>query len=168
MIDYHVARAEGGNGLNMVEVCSVHKPSSPKKFLAICDDEYIPGLKKLTDAVHAAGAKVGLQLWQGGLAVGSDQEAQMILPDPMPVPGTEYTVPAVNVETLKTIVSSFSDAARRAVEAGFDCVEFHCAHNYSPHSFLSPAFNHRTDEYGGSFENRARYPLACIRAIRSN
>lgn len=168
LIDYHVARAEGGNGLNMVEVCSVHRPSSPKKFLAICGDEYIPELKKLTDAVHAAGAKVGLQLWQGGLAVGSDQEAQMILPDPMPVPGTEYTVPAVDVETLQTIVTAFGDAAKRAVEAGFDCVEFHCAHNYSPHSFLSPAFNHRTDEYGGSFENRARYPLACIRAIRAN
>lgn len=168
LIDYHVARAKGGNGLNMVEVCSVHRPSSPKKFLAICGDEYMPDMKRLTDAVHAAGAKVGLQLWQGGLAVGSDQEAQMILPDPMPVPGTEYTVPAVSVETLQEIVAAFGEAAKRAVKAGFDCVEFHCAHNYSPHSFLSPAFNHRTDEYGGSFENRARYPLACIRAIRAN
>lgn len=168
LIDYHMARAKGGNGLNMVEVCSVHKPSAPKKFLAICDDKYIPNMKRLTDAVHAAGAKVGLQLWQGGLAVSGDQEAQIILPDPMTVPGTEYTIPSVSVEMLQEIVAAFGEAARRAVEAGFDCVEFHCAHNYSPHSFLSPAFNHRTDEYGGSFENRIRYPLACIRAIRAN
>lgn len=168
LIDYHVARAEGGNGLNMVEVCSVHKPSSPKKFLAICDDAYIPELKRLTDAVHKAGAKVGLQLWQGGLAVSGDREAQIILPDPMPVQGTEYTIPAASAEVLQDIVDAFGQAARRAAEAGFDCVEFHCAHNYSPHSFLSPAFNHRTDEYGGSFENRVRYPLACIKSIRDH
>lgn len=168
LIDYHVARAEGGNGLNMVEVCSVHGPSSPKQFLSLSDDKYIPEMKKLTDAVHAAGAKVGIQLWQGGLAVSGDQEAQMILPDPMPIPGTEYTIPAASPETLQEVISAFGAAAKRAATAGFDCIEFHCAHNYSPHSFLSPAFNHRTDEYGGSFENRARYPLACIDAIRAN
>lgn len=168
LIDYHVARATGGNGLNMVEVCSVHGPSSPKKFLSLSDDKYIPNMKMLTDAVHKAGAKVGIQLWQGGLAVSGDPEAQMIIPDPMPVPGTEYTLPAASPETLQEIVSAFGAAAKRAVEAGFDCVEFHCAHNYSPHCFLSPAFNHRTDEYGGSFEGRARYPLACIKAIREN
>lgn len=168
LIDYHVARAEGGNGLNMVEVCSVHGPSSPKQFLSLSDDKYIPEMKKLADAVHAAGAKAGIQLWQGGLAVSGDQEAQMILPDPMPVPGTEYTIPAASTETLQEVISAFGAAAKRAVAAGFDCIEFHCAHNYSPHSFLSPAFNHRTDEYGGSFENRARYPLACIDAIRAN
>lgn len=168
LIDYHAARAQGGNGLNMVEVCSVHEPSAPKNFLAICGDEYIPGLKKLTDAVHAAGAKAGLQLWQGGLAAGNDPAAQIVLPNPMPVPGTEFTVPAASINTLREIVEAFGEATRRAVKAGFDCVEFHCAHNYSPHSFLSPAFNHRTDNYGGSFENRARYPLACISAIREN
>lgn len=168
LIDYHVARARGGNGLNMLEVCSVHAPSAPKKFLAICGDEYIPEMKKLTDAVHAAGAKVGLQLWQGGLAVASDPQAQIVLPDPMPVPGSDVALPAADGKTLQEIVTAFGAAARRAAEAGFDCVEFHCAHSYSPHSFLSPALNHRTDEYGGSFENRARYPLACIRAIRAN
>ena len=168
LIDYHVARAQGGNGLNMVEVCSVHAPSAPKKFLAITDDKYVPMLRKLTDAIRKAGAKSGLQLWQGGLAVSGDPEAQIILADPMPVPGTEYTLPAATPEQLEEIAAAFGEAARRAVEAGFDCVELHAAHNYSIHSFLSPAFNHRTDAYGGSFENRARYPLACIRAIRAN
>lgn len=168
LIDYHAARAKGGNGLNMVEVCSVHGPSSPQKFLSLCDDKYIPKMKELTDAIHEAGGKAGLQLWQGGLAVGSDQKAQMVLPDPMPVPGTEYVIPPADGQLLQEVITSFGEAARRAVEAGFDCIEFHCAHNYSPHSFLSPGFNHREDEYGGSFENRARYPLACLRAIREN
>jgi len=166
LIDYHVARAKGGNGLNMVEVSSVHKPSSPKRFLAISDDSYIPMMKALVDAVHQAGAKVGLQLWQGGLAVGSDRSAMIVIPDPLPVPGTQYTIPAATPELLEEIAQAFGDAAGRAVKAGFDCVEFHCGHNYSPHMFLSPAMNHRTDAYGGSAENRARYPLSCIRAIR--
>lgn len=168
LIDYHTARASGGNGLSIVEVCSVHQPSSPKNFLAISEDRYIPMLRELTKEVHAAGAQVGLQLWQGGLAVGSDPQALMVIPNPMPVPGTEYTVPAATAQLLQEIAESFGAAARRAAEAGFDCVEFHCGHNYSPHSFLSGAFNHRTDEYGGSLENRARYPLACISAIRAN
>lgn len=108
-------------------------------------------MKKLTNAVHVAGAKIGLQLWQGGFAVASDLKAQIILPDQMTIQGTESIIPATNCEVLQEIVVAFGEAARRAVEAGFDCVEFHCAHNYSPHSFLSPAFNHREDNYGGSF-----------------
>ncbi len=92
----------------------------------------------------------------------------IVVPDPMPVPGTEYTLPGASKELLGEISEAFGAAAKRAASAGFDCVEFHCGHNYSPHSFLSPAMNHRTDEYGGSLENRARYPLACIRAIRKN
>ncbi|HHX03520.1 MAG TPA: FAD-dependent oxidoreductase [Tissierellia bacterium] len=165
IIDYHVARAKGGNGMNMVEVCSVHQPSAAKGFLSIAEDRYIPALKKLTEAVHAAGGKIGVQLYQGGLAVGAgDPEVQVLMPDPLPA----LNIPAVSIETIHEVVDCFGEAARRAVEAGFDCVEFHCAHNYMPHSFLSPAFNHRDDEYGGPFENRARFPLACIRAIREN
>ena len=68
---------------------------------------------------------------------------------------------------IDTIIDCYGKAAARAVAAGFDCIEFHCAHNYLPHSFLSDGLNHRTDAYGGSLENRARFPLACIRAIRA-
>ena len=78
------------------------------------------------------------------------------------------TIPAVTIETLHEVVECFGQGARRAVEAGYDCIEFHCAHNYLPHSMLSPGLNHREDEYGGSFENRARFPLECIRAIRAH
>lgn len=168
IIDYHVARVIGGNGLNLTEVCSVYEKAAPKKFLAICDDKYIPRLKKLSDAIHEAGGKAGVQLWLGGLAVASDPEAMIIIPSDMPVQGTDITIPGATVEIIKEAINAFGEAARRAVEAGYDCIEFHAGHNYVPHSFLSPAFNHRTDEYGGSLENRARFSLECIKATRSN
>ena len=82
--------------------------------------------------------------------------------------GPGITLPGVTKEQIAEVTECFGKAAARAVQAGFDCVEFHCAHNYLPHSFLSGGINHRTDEYGGSFENRARFPLECIRAIRAN
>lgn len=168
LIDYHVARVLGGNGLNFTEVCGVHGPSNPVKFLAIHDDKYIPGLKSLADAIHAAGGKAGVQLWQGGMAAATYQQEGIIIPSDYKVPGSEYVIPGASIETIKEVVNAFGKAARRAVEAGYDCVEFHAGHNYSPHAFLSPAFNKRTDEYGGSLENRARYLLECIKAIREN
>lgn len=167
LIDYHAARAKGGVAMNTTEVCSVDAASSPKGFLAISEDKYISGLKKLCDAVHEAGGKMCVQLWQGSLAVGMDPTAEILVASDMPV-SAEYTVPGISVERLKSIVEAYGKAAERAVKAGFDAVEFHCAHNYLPHSFLSAGINHRTDEYGGSFENRARFPLECIEAIRRN
>lgn len=167
LIAYHVARAKGGCGLNTVEVTAVDKASSPKGFLSIAEDKYIDGFKRLNDAVHAAGGKTSIQLWQGGLAVASDTSAQILLPDDMQL-SPEYTVPAITHERLLSVIEAFGEAARRAVEAGFDTLEFHCAHNYLPHSMLSGGLNHRTDEWGGSFENRKKFPLACIRAIRAN
>ena len=167
LINYHGARVKGGCGLNMVEVCSVHSPSAPRGFLSLSEDEYIPGLKKLTDTIHTEGGKAGVQLWQGSLAVGMDQTAQILVASDMPV-GEGITLPGITKEQIQEIVSCYGKAAKRAVEAGFDCVEFHCAHNYLPHSFLSGGINHRTDEYGGDFENRIRFPLECIRAIRKN
>ncbi|SHO43956.1 bile acid Fe-S flavoenzyme BaiCD [Anaerocolumna xylanovorans] len=168
LIDYQAERVKGGCGLNFTEVCSVYSKAAPKKFLAISEDKYIPGLKELTDAIHENGGKAGVQLWLGGLAVGSDQTQMIIIPSPMPVPGTEYTLPEASLDTIKEAVEAFGEAARRAVEAGFDVIEFHAGHNYTPHSFLSPYFNRRTDEYGGELKNRARFLIECIEAIRKN
>lgn len=168
LIDYQVARAEGGCGLNFTEVCSVYDKASPKKFLAVSDDKYISGLKKFTEAIHETGGKAGIQLWLGGLAVASDPNQMIIIPSPMPVPDTEYTLPGATLDTIKEAVNAFGEGARRAVEAGFDTVEFHAGHNYTPHSFLSPYFNRRTDEYGGELRNRARFLIECIEAIRKN
>ena len=99
LIDYHVARVKGGSGLNIVEVASVHTPSAPRQFLSISEDKYIPGLKKLTDAIHEAGGNAGIQLWQGSLAVGMDQTAQILVASDMPVaPG--ITLPGITKEQI--------------------------------------------------------------------
>lgn len=166
LIAYHAARAKGGCGLNIVEVAAVHRPSSPAHFVWICEDSLIEGHKRLTDAIHENGGKAGIQLWQGGLAVSMDPSAQILLPSDMNL--GQHTIPGITLEQIKEIVFCYGQAARRAVEAGYDCIEFHLAHNYLPHSFLSGGLNHRTDEYGGNFENRCRFPLEVIDAIRNN
>lgn len=166
IIDYQVARVKGGCGLNLSEVCAVHAPSAPRKFLGIHNDSMIASHKRFTDAIHEAGGKCGVQLWQGSIAAGMDPKAQILVASDMNVHG--YTIPGVTIETLHEVAACFGTAAARSVEAGYDCIEFHCAHNYLPHSMLSPGLNHREDEYGGSFENRAKFPLECIRAIRAN
>lgn len=166
LIAYHKARALGGSGLNIVEVSSVHTKSAPAHFVSISEDKYIEGHKRLCDAVHEAGGKAGIQLWQGSIAVSMDKNAQVLVPSDMPFGA--YTIPGITTEQIKEIVDAYGTAAKRSAQAGYDCVEFHAAHNYLPHSFLSAGLNHRRDEYGGSFENRVKFPLECIRAIRAN
>ncbi|WP_373205895.1 bile acid Fe-S flavoenzyme BaiCD [Clostridium tertium] len=169
LINYHAARSLGGNGLNFTEVCSVYDKAAPKNFLALSDDKYIPGMKKLADAIHEGGAKAGVQLWLGGSAVlFGDQTSMVVVPSDFKVEGTDYVIKAASKEIINKCIKAFGDAAKRAVEAGYDTVEFHAGHNYTPHSFLSKAFNKRMDEYGGSLENRARFLLECIKSIREN
>lgn len=166
MIAYYSRIARGGCGLIVVEATSVHAPTAPGNFLRICGDAYIPGLRKLAEAVHQEGGKISIQLWQGGFcATATDLSLPAIVPCDMQFRG--MTFKGASKETLEEVAAAFGEAARRAWEAGFDSVEFHCGHQYSPAHFLS-GFNKREDEYGGSLENRARYPLECIRAIRSN
>ena len=166
LIDYHEARAKGGCGLNIVEVASVHTPSAPAHFVSISEDHFIDGHKRLVDAIHTAGGKAGIQLWQGSIAVSFDPNARKFVVNDMPM--GPVTLPAITKDEIEEIITCYGKAAQRAVTAGYDCLEFHCAHNYLPHSFLSGGLNHRKDEYGGSLENRARFPLACIRAIREH
>ena len=167
LIEYHRARVRGGSALNIVEVSSVHTPSAPRGFLSISEDKYIPGLRRLTDMIHEEDGKAGIQLWQGSICVGMDRTAQILVASDMEVaPG--MVIPGITVEQIDELVECYGKAAARAAEAGFDCVEIHMAHNYLPHSFLSGGINHRTDEYGGSLENRARFPLRIIRAVREN
>lgn len=176
MIAYFVARAKGGCALITPEATSVYGPGAPGGFLNLSADEYVPSFKKMTDAVHDAGGKMCVQLWQGGMTpmlfdpkcvpfVPSELTVDWIMYDANPKP---FTLPAMDLDTIHATENAFGDAARRAVEAGFDAIEFHLAHGYLPHMFLSEGFNHRADEYGGSFENRCRYSLNCIRKIRKN
>lgn len=168
IIAYHAARARGGCGLNTTEVCAVDAASAPFGFLSIADDEHIPGLRRLAEAVHNEGGHIMLQLWQGSLAVSHDPDAEKLVPSALAEYPAYSHLPEMTQERILSVIRAYGEGARRACDAGFDAIEYHCGHNYLPHSFLSGAFNRRTDRWGGSLENRMRFPLECIKAIRAN
>lgn len=158
MIAYHVARAKAGCALNIFECVALCPAPHAYMYMGLYTDHHVEQLKKLTDAVHEAGGKMGIQLWHGGFS------PQMFFDET----NTLETPDTLTVERIHEIVEEFGRGARMAVQAGFDAVEFHAAHSYLPHEFLSPGMNKRTDEYGGSFENRCRFPLEVIDELRRN
>lgn len=164
MIAYQVARAKGGCGLNTVEATSMHIGTAPDSLINISEDKYMPKFKELCDAVHAAGGKVNVQLDQGGI---STFYVQPELPVFIPSDKPEFGIEGASTEFMAEVRAGFADSAARAVKCGVDTIEMHLGHGYGLHGFLSGAMNKRTDEYGGSLENRARFPLECIRAVRS-
>lgn len=163
LIDYHVARAKGGNGLNTVEVTTIHPTAASDDAPALYDDKFIPGMTKLAQAIREAGGKSCLQLWHGGKVT---PNLIQVSSSPVPFDGVTQIPRELEHHEVSEMVEAYADTAARAKQAGFDSVEFHAGHGYLPQQFLSPAMNFRQDEYGGSWENRCRFPLACIRAIR--
>ena len=131
--------------------------------LGICEDGLIAGLRDMTAAVHSGGGKIALQLVHGG-CVSSPGVSGL---EPVgPSKGEISGCRAAGMEDIARIKSEFARAASRAKEAGFDAVQIHAAHGFLLSQFLSPAFNKRTDEYGGSLANRARLLLEVLTAIR--
>lgn len=168
LLRYHEARAKGGVGLNMLEATCVDPAGrSYNPGLNIYDDCYIKGLKKLTQVIHDAGGKAGIQLNHAG-RLSKPAVSHHPIPLVSFVPGYTSLDNSVvlDVEDIELIIRRFVDAAARAVEAGFDLIEIHGAHGYLISEFISPLFNRRTDEYGGSFENMMRFPLEIIRGVR--
>jgi 2,4-dienoyl-CoA reductase-like NADH-dependent reductase (Old Yellow Enzyme family)/thioredoxin reductase len=165
---YHQTRAKGGVGLIIVEATYVHP--SGKGFqnqLGIYKDEMIPGLKSLTEAVHSYGAKIAVQLYHAGRQTTSKVTGMSIVaPSPIPCPVKQEMPKELSVDEIKELVEAFGQAARRAKEAGFDAIEIHGAHGYLLNQFLSPYSNKRTDEYGGTFENRMKFPLEVVRRVK--
>jgi 2,4-dienoyl-CoA reductase-like NADH-dependent reductase (Old Yellow Enzyme family) len=130
--------------------------------LAVYDDRYLPGLREMAQAVHSAGGKMALQIVHGGLFANS---ALTGLENVGPSAGEKGGRP-LKKEEIPGIISAFVNAARRAKMAGFDAVQLHAAHGFLLNQFLSPAFNKRTDEFGGTLENRARLLLEVVQSIR--
>ena len=137
--------------------------------MGIYDDELVPGLKRLTDAVHEYDVRIGIQIAHAGRQTthhylnGLQPEA----PSPVPEPLLGETPAELSQERIREIIDEFARAAVRGREAGFDLVEIHGAHGYLQHSFVSPLSNLRTDDYGGTLENRARFCVESVRALRS-
>lgn len=169
-IDYLVSKAEGGVGLIIVEATYVAPLGKGRVLeLGLYDDSLIPGFKKMSQAVHAAGAKIGLELVYGGRQSHSGVTGvQAHGPSPVTcnLPGYGELPRELRVDEIPALVRNFAEAARRTKEAGFDIVELHCAHGYLIPQFMSPYANKRTDDYGGTFEKRMRFPLEVIAAVR--
>jgi 2,4-dienoyl-CoA reductase-like NADH-dependent reductase (Old Yellow Enzyme family) len=167
LVDRMVELARGGVGLIITGHTYVHPAGQATPFqLGVDKDDLIDGLSEMTEAVHREGGRIMMQLAHGGLKA----EPQLTNTEPIgpstgkgliKSPGKEMTP-----DNIQQVVASFSQAAHRAKAAGFDGVQIHAAHGYLLSQFLSPAINQRTDEYGGSVENRVRIILEVLQSIR--
>jgi 2,4-dienoyl-CoA reductase-like NADH-dependent reductase (Old Yellow Enzyme family) len=173
-IAYYTARANGGTGLITVEMASPEKAGRHRRReLGIYHDGYIPGLTRLVSAIHDCGSKASIQLGHGGGHTRIDIcGEQPVAPSAIPHPVYEITmetiVPeAMSKERIALTTANYVAAAKRAQKCGFDCVEIHAAHGYLISQFHAPFENIRTDEYGGSLENRARFGLDVLRAVKA-
>ncbi|MDP3966946.1 MAG: NADH:flavin oxidoreductase [Nocardioides sp.] len=168
LVDFHVAYAAGGVGMTTVAYCAVAKEGRTDKHQVYWTDEAMPGLRVLTDAVHAEGAAVSAQIGHGGpVADPRANRATALAPSRYLSKQSMSVAKAIDAAGIARVVEAHVEAARRAVEAGFDAVEVHLGHNYLISSFLSPRLNKRTDAYGGSLENRARFARETLRAVRA-
>jgi 2,4-dienoyl-CoA reductase-like NADH-dependent reductase (Old Yellow Enzyme family)/NAD(P)-dependent dehydrogenase (short-subunit alcohol dehydrogenase family) len=164
-IAYHLQRAEGGVGLTIVEVLSVHRtsPGSNNIWLLANQDGY----RKLVDTIAPTGMKLFQQLWHAGnVLVPEDGGAPWSASD-IANPVTGVVPIAMTKGMIDEIVQAYADAALQCERWGIEGVELHASHSYLPAQFLSPAQNFREDEYGGSFENRARFTLEVLEALRT-
>ncbi|WP_460972504.1 NADPH dehydrogenase NamA [Spirosoma migulaei] len=184
--DWHLvhlgSRAVGGAGLIFTEATAISPEGriSPDD-LGIWKEDHIDGLKRITKFIKQNGAVAGIQLahagrkashrrpWEGGNMISPTEERgwQTVAPSTIPFQGTEHAPLALTIEGLDKVLADFQTAAQRALTAGFQVAEIHAAHGYLLHQFLSPLSNHRTDEYGGSFDNRIRLLLEVIERVQT-
>lgn len=167
LIDFHVRHAAGGVAMTTVAYCAVSKEGRTDGRQVWWRPEAMPGLAKLTGAVHAAGAAASAQIGHSGPVGDARATGGPALSPSRYVSAQAFrvTTPATR-EDLQRIIAQHGQAAVMAAEAGFDAVEVHLGHNYLASSFLSPRLNRRRDEYGGSLDNRARLALAVTQAVR--
>jgi 2,4-dienoyl-CoA reductase-like NADH-dependent reductase (Old Yellow Enzyme family) len=185
--DWHLvhlgSRAVGGAGLVMTEAAAVLAEGRiTPQDLGLWKDEHIPGLKRIVEFLHGQGARAGVQLAHAGRKASMARpwapEQRSLAPSeggwknvmaPSAIPFAEnYSQPsALDLAGIQTITRAFTRAAERALETGFDLVELHAAHGYLLHEFVSPLSNRRSDQYGGSFENRIRLVVEVVDAVRA-
>ena len=167
LIDYHVAVARGGAALSTVAYGAVSKGGRVSPHTLVLREEIVGDLAQLTDAVHAEGAAVAIQIGHAGLvAQGHSRRNPSLAPSTRFAPPAKGIVRGASMRQLDEVVADFERAARAAASAGFDAIEIHLGHNYLLSSFLSPNLNKRNDAYGGSLEARSRFPRRVVDAVR--
>jgi 2,4-dienoyl-CoA reductase-like NADH-dependent reductase (Old Yellow Enzyme family) len=178
---HYGSRAIGGAGLIIAEATGVSLEGRISLgCTTIHTDEHIPGWKRITDFCKLQGVAVGIQIahagrkaschrpWEGDHSLNDGDKWQTMAPSAIPFDDNKikHLPKELTIEEIQTITQQFADAARRSIEAGFQVIELHFAHGYLAHEFYSPLVNKRTDHYGGSFENRIRFPVETIQAVR--
>lgn len=183
--DWHLvhlgSRAIGGAGLVTMEATAVEARGriSPWDH-GIWKEEHIEFLSRIAAFLKGYGAVAGIQLahagrkassrrpWEGGAAIPESEGGwRPVAPSAIPFRQGDPAPAELSKEDIHRVVNAFAEAAKRALRAGFQAIELHGAHGYLMHEFLSPLSNHRTDEYGGPFENRIRFGLETIEAVRA-
>ncbi len=184
--DWHLvhlgSRAVGGAALVIAEATAVEaRGRISYGDLGLWKQEHVAPLARIAAFIKSQGSIPGIQLahagrkascevpWDGGRAIAPDQPNgwQTVAPSPVPFHAKDPAPAELSKADLTALCEAFVAATRRALKAGFEVVEIHSAHGYLLHQFLSPLSNHRTDEYGGSFENRVRFALEVTRAVRA-
>lgn len=166
LYDYHTSVARGGVGMTTIAYAAVTESGLSFDRQLVMRPEIIPGLRRLTDGIHAEGAAAGIQLGHCGNM--SHKEICGCMPVGACTGFNLYSptlVRGLRADELPPLAKKFGDAVNLAREAGFDSVEIHCGHGYLIDQFLNPYFNHRKDEYGGSLENRMRFMTMCIEEV---
>ena len=170
LMAYMKRQAQSGAGLLISEITAVHPSGivTPTQ-IGSWDDKFIPGLTELAKVMHAAGSKAALQLHHAGReSFYLLQKGKAIGPSASPSLVYGKAPKEMTIEEIHEIIAAYGTAAARAQKAGFDAVEIHGAHGYLLTQFLSAISNHRTDEFGGDFSNRARFTIEVAKSIRKN
>ncbi len=182
-VRHHETIARGGTGLVIVGATSPNHRTNRSTVtnLVADDDTYIPGLARLAASMHKYGAKCAIQLQHAGRQASLPRDGKQASNDvAVSLPWSQShaivyanadekrkTVHVLSTDEVIEIVEEFGEAAWRVMQAGFDAVELHAAHGYLISQFMSPYLNHRSDRFGGGFENRMRFPLAIVQSIQS-
>lgn len=167
LVAFHAALASGGVGMTTVAYVAVAPEGRTHREQIHLRPEAVPGLRALTDAVHARGAAVAAQIGHAGpVANGRSNGVHALSASPMLSPLSIQRVHAADGADLARVTRDYVTGARLAADAGFDCLEVHLGHGYLLSSFLSPRTNRRKDQYGGTLAQRAAFPRQVLRAVR--
>lgn len=167
LINYHRLPAAGGVGMTTVAYCAVAPGGRTDGWQIWMRPEAVPGLTKLTETIHAEGAAISAQIGHAGPVANSrTNKAPALAPVRFFNPLSMRFAKKATIDDIRDVTAAHANAARLAIDSGFDAVEVHLGHNYLASSFLSPLINRRTDEFGGSLENRAKVARGVVRAVR--
>ena len=166
LVAFHRATAAGGVGMTTVAYLAVSPEGRTDRHCALLSADNVPGLRRLTDAVHAEGAAAAAQIGHAGPVANPHSNRLPALAPSNGFSPMGTRLRAVTATDIERITEDYRQAAALAVESGFDSIEVHVGHNYLLSAFLSPKLNKRDDQYGGSIENRARFARTVLRTVR--